>query len=248
MKNEEESIKERLGKLGLGTRREEEIVRELSKHLTDHAAALETRGLSRDSAAREALESVSNWTKLRNEILLAESEETTMNYRTKALWLPALGTFTLSMGLLSLLQVSGFQPRFYWLSKTGMSMQPYLMFYLPWLIVLPLIGAVAAYWSQRAGGKPLHRLLAALAPPIGMLLFIFAIIPLISLLTYMLMPLFLHGGGHHEIHPILHAPPMIAVVAFLVSWVLLPAMGLLLGAVPFLRMQGSHQSSVLSCQ
>ena len=236
MKAEQELIKRRLGNLGLGTRREEEIVRELSEHLADHAAALEARGVARDAAAHEALESVSNWPKLRNEILSAESEETTMNYRTKTLWLPSLGTFTLSMGLLSLLQISGFQPHFFWLSKTGMSMEPYLMFYLPWLIVLPLIGAVAAYWSQRAGGKPLHRLLAALAPPIGMLLFIFVIIPLILLLTYMLMPLFLHGGGHRGIPPpTLHAPPIIAVVAFLVSWVLLPAVGLLVGAVPFLR-------------
>jgi len=158
-----------------------------------------------------------------------------MNYRTKALWLPALGTFTLSMMLLTVLQISGFQPRFYWLSKTGMSMQPYLMFYLPWLIALPLIGAVAASWSQRAGGKPILRLLAALAPPIGMVLFFFVIVPLLALLSSMLMPLFLHGAGHGRIPRTVHAPPMIAVVAALVSWVLLPAVGLLLGAAPFLR-------------
>jgi hypothetical protein len=235
MTDDRELIKARLGELGLGTRREEEILRELSEHLADHAAALEARGVAGDVAAREALDSVSNWPELRNEIRSVEIEEGNMNYRTKALWLPALGTFTLAMMLLTLLQISGFQPRFYWLSKTGMGMQPYLMFYLPWLIALPLIGAVAAYCSQRAGGKPIHRLLAALAPPIGMLLFFLLIIPFILLLTYMLMPLFLHGAGHGRIPLTVHAPPMIAAVAALVNWVLLPAVGLLLGAVPFLR-------------
>ena len=100
-------IRERLGKLGLGPRREEEILRELSEHLADHAEALEARGVARDAAAREALDSVSNWPELRKEILSAETEETIMNYRTKVLWLPALCALTLSNGLLALMQIFG---------------------------------------------------------------------------------------------------------------------------------------------
>jgi hypothetical protein len=115
-----------------------------------------------------------------------------------------------------------------------MSMQPFFTFYLPWLIALPAIGAVAAFWSQRAGGKAVHRLLAALAPPIGML-GTFLIGPFIGLLIYLLIPLFSDGAGHRRIRFPLHAPPMIGVFLMLASWVLLPAVGLLLGAVPFLR-------------
>ena len=44
-------IRERLGKLWLETRREEEILLELADHLDDHAAALEARGVARDAAA-----------------------------------------------------------------------------------------------------------------------------------------------------------------------------------------------------
>ena len=44
-----------LGKLGLGPRREEEILRELSEHLADHAEALEARGVAKDAAALKAL-------------------------------------------------------------------------------------------------------------------------------------------------------------------------------------------------
>jgi hypothetical protein len=227
-------LKDCLGELGVSPYREKEILCELADHLEDHAETLEARGLTSDEAAREALDSVSNWPELCNEIRSAETGESTMNYRTKVLWLPALGALTLSSTLLALFQFFGLVPRFYWLSKTGMSMQPFFTVYLPWLITLPLIGAVAAYWSQRAGGKAIHRLLAALAPPIGML-GVFLISPFITLLIYMLIPLFAKGYGHTLVPPTLHVPLMVGVVAMLVSWVLLPAVGLLLGTVPFLR-------------
>ena len=238
MKAEQELIKKRLGKLGLGTRREEEIVRELCEHLADHATALEARGVASDAAAREAIESVSNWPEFRREIYRAETEEVNMNYRTRVIWLPALVALTLSSILLALSQFFSLAPRFYWVSETGYI---FFTFYLPWLIALPLIGAVAACWSQRAGGNAIHRLLAALAPPIGML-GVFLIGPFIGLLLYMLIALFGKGAAHtralHALHYTSH-PPLIGVVAMLVSWVLLPAVGLLLGAVPFLR---KHQA------
>jgi hypothetical protein len=234
-------LKNCLGGMGLAPEREEEIFRELGDHLEDHAAALEARGIPQDAAAREALDSVSNWPELCHEIVLAETEEANMNYRTKVLWLPALGALILSSTLLALFQFSGLVPRFYWWSGVG------IPFYLPWLIALPAIGAVAAFWSQRAGGKAVHRLLAALAPPIGML-GTFLIGPFIGLLIYLLIPLFSDGAGHRRIRPPLHAPPMIGVFLMLASWVLLPAVGLLLGAVPFLQNAKSHQSSVFSSQ
>ena len=240
-------IRERLGKLGLEARREEEILRELGEHLQDHIAALEAGGMRRDAAAQEALNSVSNWPEFRKQILEAENEEGTMNYRTKVLWLPALFALTMSSGLLALLQYAGLLPHFYWLStgsstayltqRVGLVMVPpipLLILYIPWLIALPVVGAVAAFWSQRAGGKAIHRLLAALAPPIGMLGF-FLITPFITLLVYMLIPLFAKGSGHTRVPLTLHAPPMIGVLVVLVSWVLLPAVGLFLGALPFLR-------------
>jgi hypothetical protein len=228
----QELISARLGELGLATRREEEIVRELGDHLADHTAALEARGVAPDAALREALDSVSNWPELRQEILSVEAEEANMNYRTKVLWLPALGALTLSSGLLAIFQFLGLVPRFYWLSVTGVPLA--VPFYFPWLIALPAIGAVAAFWSQRAGGKAVHRLLAALAPPISML-GTFLIGPFIGLLIYLLIPLFSDGAGHRRIRFPLYAPSMIGVFLMLASWVLLPAVGLLLGAAPFLR-------------
>jgi hypothetical protein len=98
-------------------------------------------------------------------------------------------------------------------------MGPYFTFYVPWLIVLPFIGAGAAFWSQCAGGGVLHRLLAALAPVLIWLGLVLIALP-ISLIVDRGVPLALKAT---------------AVGAFLVSWVLLPGMLLLLGATPFLR-------------
>ena len=157
-----------------------------------------------------------------------------VTYRTKVLWLPALGALTLSSSLLAIFQFSGLVPRFYWLSKTGMSVHPFFTFYLPWLIVLPVIGAAAAFWSQRAGGKTTHRLLAALAPPLAMLSF-FLVSPYLTLPIYLLLPLLTHRSVLRPFGLADLAFVIPGVLVLLVNWVLLPAVGLLLGAVPFLR-------------
>ncbi len=222
-------LKESLGELGLAPQRKEEILRELNEHLADHAAALEALGVTPDAAAREALDSVSNWPEFRNEILSAETEEANMNYRTKVLWLPALGALTLSSTLLALFQFSGLVPRFYWLN--GIGGFPFYTIYLPWLIALPVVGTVAAYWSQRAGGKVSHRLLAALAPPIGLLSFILIV-------SFLSLPIVLFVSLRHPGHGHSHAALGVYLTGFwtlLVSWMLLPGIALFLGTAPFLR-------------
>lgn len=213
-----ELLKARIGKLDLTPGREEEILRELSEHLEDHASALVARGMARDAAAREALNSVSNWPELRREIELAETEETIMNYRTKVLWLPALCALTLSNVLLALMQIFGRPPHFY-VFHTGKSMELFCAFIVPWLISQPVVGAVAAYWSRRAGGAVLHQLLAALAPAIALLGLFLLILPWAMIVEKPFAP-------------------NIRLTAFLVltvTWVLLPSVPLLIGAAPFLR-------------
>ncbi len=211
-------VKKRLGELGLGPRREEEILRELGDHLADHTDELGACGVAREEALREALNSVSDWPALRSEIILAETEEATMNYRTKVLWLPALCALTLSNGLLAIIQIFGPLTHLYWLSP-DMGMRPYFTFLVPWLISQPVVGAVAAYWSRRAGGTLLHQLLAALAPAIVLLGLFLLILPF-SIIT-----------AKHVAHHI----QLSAFLVLTVTWVLLPALPLLIGAAPFLR-------------
>jgi len=212
-------VKDRLGELGLGPHREEEIVRELSEHLDDHTDDLAQGGLAAVEAHAQALEAVSDWPALRNEIFNAETEEAMMNYRTKVLWLPALGALALSHALLALMQIWGSPPRFHWLSPAR-SLAPYMVFYAPWLISQPVVGAMAAYWSRRARGTVRHQLLAALAPAIALPGFLLPFLPVAVIVDW----------------PVSHELRFwTGFLVMITTWGLLPAVPLLLGAAPFLR-------------
>jgi hypothetical protein len=208
-------LKSCLGEMGLAPQREEEILRELGDHVEDHAAALEARGVPQDAAAREALDSVPDWLELRKEILAEENAEEIMNYRTKVLWLPAFCTFLLNGLLLALLQVAGLRPHIYWLNR-GL----FIPFYIPWLLALPIIGAVGAFWSKRVGGRVSHQLLVSLAPLIIWLGIMMTVFLPLALIVDRRVPLNLK---------------MESLLTYVVAWMLLPSLALSLGALPFLR-------------
>jgi len=215
MPDNRQLIKERLGELGLRPRREEEILRELGNYLEDSAEELAVRGVPYDAAIREGLDSVSDWASLRREIVLVETEEGTMNYRTRVLWLPGVCIFLLNVGFLAALQIAGLQPRIYWLSK-----ELFIPIYIPWLLMLPVLGAIAAFWSKRAGGKGVHLLLAPLAP---LIIFLGAFLAMFFTLAFVIdrhVPLSLKIEG---------------LLIYILVWVLLPSCALCLGAIPLLR-------------
>ena len=141
-----------------------------------------------------------------------------MNYRTKALWLPAMCALILSNGLLAIFQVFGPAPRFYWFHGSK-SLEIFCAFVIPWLLTQPVVGAVTAYWSRRAGGTVRYQLLAATAPAIALMGLFLLILAFALILDK-------------------HASHTITITGFLVltvTWVLLPALPLLVGAVPFVR-------------
>jgi hypothetical protein len=119
---------------------------------------------------------------------------------------------------LALIQIFGPLPRFYWLSR-DMSMRPYLTFIVPWLITQPVVGAVAAYWSRRAGGAVRHQLLAALAPAIVLLGLFLLILPFAIIVD----------------KHVSRSDQLTGFFVLTVTWVLLPSLPLLMGAAPFLR-------------
>ena len=161
-----------------------------------------------------------------------------MNYRTKTFWLPGFVALILSSGLLALFQFEGVVPRFYWLTGKMGSGYPFFSFYIGWLVTLPVVGAIAAFWSQRAGGRVQQRVLAALAPSLGMLGFLI-IVPVISLF-FVLSPFFLKPRHMHFDFSL--SLMLIGLLTHFVNWVLLPAVGLLIGALPFLRTPHAQSS------
>ena len=141
-----------------------------------------------------------------------------MNYRTKGLWLPVLCALTLSNGLLAIIQIFGPLTHSFWLNPY-LSMRPWFTFLIPWLILQPVVGAVAAYWSRRAGGTLRHQLIAALAPSIALLGVLVLVFP---------FSIMLGEQGTHDIR-------LNAYLFFTMIWVLKSALPLLLGGAPFVR-------------
>ncbi len=136
-----------------------------------------------------------------------------MNNRTKSLWLPALANLIIAPGLLMILQKVGLHPRVVWIGNMAM------VLYLPWLVALPVFGALGAFLAKRAHASPLYRMASGTAPALAML-GSFAVF----------LPLSLALGTAH-----LSGFPWVYFALTILNWVLLPALALLLGATPFLR-------------
>ena len=147
-----------------------------------------------------------------------------MNARTRNLWLPGMTTLALAWGLLSILWHAGLSP----LRVLPMGAPQYVMIHVPWLVGLPVIGAVGAYWSRRVGGKLLERLLAGLFP----VACIFALFLLVMPWSYVVDR---HIDNLHRLE--------IFGVAML-NWVLIPGAALLLGVLPFVRNHSAQSTGV----
>src|SRR5260370_8317019 len=82
------------------------------------------------------------------------------------------------MGLLALIQIFGPKPwLFGWDGKSRWTfVAPALMVYVPWLLSLPVIGAMGAFLSSRAGGS---------RPPV----FSTIVFPVLPYLVFFLLPL-----------------------------------------------------------
>ena len=143
-----------------------------------------------------------------------------MNYRTKSLWLPAMASLLGASLAMTLLQKIGVRPHLVWTSRVAMA------FYWPWLAVLPIFGSLGAYLSRRSGGVFRYRVTAALAP----VLWLFLIIVLVEPIELV------HRGFSH-------LPYFGYGVA---SWVAIPGIALLIGALPFLRGSSTTPTRITS--
>jgi hypothetical protein len=199
----------------LDAKREEEIIAELAGHLEDLYKDLVRQGKPPSEAAQLALSAAADWDEVRREIQLAANEEAIMNYRVKTLWLPGACTSALSMLVLRLFQIPPAPaPHVFW-PRHDIP----LVIYWQWLLCLPLIGAIGAYWSQRAGGKLLERALAASFPALTWMGFPGLLLPFVLVFHWI----------------VYHDSLLVPSALFLLGWVVLPGASLLLGALPFFR-------------
>jgi hypothetical protein len=206
-------VHERLGLLCTNPQEQEEVVSELACHLEDVYKAKHAKGLPESEAIECALEELAGGRRLGRRI--QNSKEGKMNERTRKFWLPAFASITAACILVAVVAQLSYVPRIIVLrSEAAMLVYPI------WLFGQLLPGAVGAYFSRRAGGNRLTRLITGMFPAIVMLVVI-SIVVLVQVLTQ----------GRHDFGRVDGA----MIGRAMVSVVFAPAVALLLGTLPFLR-------------
>jgi len=222
-----EFVQSKLAELALPPGTKADVVDELAAHLEETYAELRKQGMTEDAAARSALSQVKDWHKLQRKIQNARIKEITMTNRVKQFWLPGLLTFTISMVLLELVQKFFPQPFILHLDHP-----PVLLFYVPWLLTLPLAGALGACLSKQAGGSRGMTLLSSAFPVLPLAAIFLMAIPVGLVLSHTLS----HG---------------IVAAAFLtlgIAWVAVPGLILLVGGFlgQFLFSRRSNSRRIVS--
>lgn len=204
-------VRRRLPDLGITPEEQNEIVFELAGHLEEAYQTLRRQGVPKEEAARRTLSQVTDWKDLRQQIHLARSkEENIMNTRVTRFWLPGLITLTLSEVLLAANQIFGPRPTVVHAAKL-----PLIMLFIPWLLCLPLVGAIGAYLSRRAGA------------PIGIMV-VSSIFPVLPFAGAFLIVLPVAVVLDHRL------PHNITITGFLTGWfvwILIPAAALVVGGL-----------------
>jgi hypothetical protein len=103
-----------------------------------------------------------------------------------------------------------------------------VMVHIPWLLALLLISAGATFLARRAGASLSGRLPVALSP---------ALVIGGALNVLMAFVVTAVGLSGHRVHPIDF------IGHFIVGWLVLPAIALLFGSLPFLRSEIPEQNT-----
>ena len=210
-------VEQRLFSLNLPPSAKQEIVAELAAHLEDVYEAAKARGLDANFALELAQQEIHDWHVLLADLRRAKSKENSMNLRTRSLWLPALASlFASSLFLCALTEIS-LQPKL--LARLNSSAAHWV--YTVWIVAQIAFGALGAFLSRRVGGSRMARVVAATFPAIVMLATCAIVIPASALME------------HNDF--IFHNPGRLWWGAFL--WAVVPAVTLLLGAMPFLQQE-----------
>lgn len=206
----QELVRQRLAGLARDPAERDEIRAELAAHLEDAYEAMLRDGINNSEAAKRTLCLANDWQDLQRKISVARGGKDTMTNRVTQLWLPGLAAFVLSGGILALMQILRLKA---WVLTKNSDLTAVL--YVWWLILLPLIGAVGAYLSWRAGGSERAILLSIVFPVLPFLTLILVVLP-VSLIFDRFIA--------HNIGPM-------SLIFALFGWVLVPAAALLAGGL-----------------
>jgi hypothetical protein len=166
-------VRDRLALLDLNTAERDEVCTELAAHLEDSCEALRSTGVTGSQAVQSTLCQVTDWEDLRCQIATAKNGGPSMTERLRQLWIPGLLTLTLTILCDFALHKLGFHPRSVPWSHTHT-----FLFYVPWLLSLPLLGALGAFISVRAGGSRATVFVASTFPALSLSLAFLLMFPI----------------------------------------------------------------------
>ena len=188
----------------------EEVIEEISGHLQELHENAQREGLSQRASLRLALQEIGNWRVLNDGIRRVKSEDASM-FRTRALLVPTFVNLLFSSALINICDRLGMvDARIERMAQMPPSFQP-------WLLLLPICGATAAFLARRSHGSAKVRVLAAIAPCIAWLTTL-----LVLKLIFIVFP-----GVFADV-------PIRTLAAASIGWFVLPAVAMLAGALPFL--------------
>ena len=185
----------------------EEVVDELAGHLEEYYEELRAQGLTEQEGYEWTCEQAGSWDQLQREVISARKEGA-MNDRVKQMWIPSLLTLFTAWTILAVLIWVGIRPLI-WHEGSPWS----AVLYVPWLMLLPFVGAAGAYLSRRAQWTGWRVYLAGAFPALAMGCVILMILPF----SFIVDPLVVPGLR------------LASVAAGAVNWVVLPGIALCLG-------------------
>ena len=220
-------VRERLNQRGSGAEIEPEVSEELAHYLEDCYEAGLNDGLAPPEAVQRALAEVRNWPRLSRDIQCARQGGEMLRQRIEKLWMPGVVAAILTAGS----SIAAGRVASTLLAGPRMAM----LVYGGWLLILAGIGAFAAYWSRRAGGSIVNRTAAALFPAATIVAALGSLVTNPELKMALIASVFTPADVS-----ILRVLPVIA--NSLVGGILLPAVALMVGALPFLREKSARNS------
>jgi hypothetical protein len=223
----ESLVRQQLVGLSLEVDERREVIAELAAHLEETCDELRQQGWTEEAAVNRTLLQVSDWEDLRRRIHTARTEDNMiMTNRVRQWWLPGFVALFLSMVLLMANEFLGAKPLI--VSAHGSQLtSPVAVIYLPWLLSLIPIGAMAAYLAARAGA-PLRAKFLSIIFPVLPHLFLFLVLFPVALVL-----------DDHVSHNIM----LSALFMGLGAWVVLPGVALLAGGLPMQLLRSRRPAS-----
>lgn len=212
----EQELRLRLSELRLEPTEREDVITELAGYLEDVYENCIAQGLDANEAQERAWSEFSSSRKLARKIQRAKRGEDKVSNREKQIWLPGLATTGLATILLEFLYRTGMGPTVAWAPRETPA-----LFYLPWLLSLPVLGFAGAYWSRKAGGRASASIVAGIFPSLFYLAF-----------PYLALPLAL--AVDHRLGPEVAALGWFMFISkwYLLNWAAVPFIALLAGTLP----------------